>query len=167
MTDIEIPDNEEAACDLDKIEAHFVSRGRYPDAEFVAGAARRLRADAEEIARLEAKCAEQQRALEWYSVGHCEKHEARIAELEAALATANTEAAAQRELATLLERESTDPLTRIAAALDKSVSGQRRYEIARDALVRLWTLSHVTRLEDAVKEAVQVADALLAEMGEK
>lgn len=35
------------------------------------------------LAEAERTIAEQKRALEWYSVGHCEKHEQRITELEA------------------------------------------------------------------------------------
>lgn len=161
MSEIEIPYNEDAACDLDDAVAYCSISEGYQYAEKLAGAARRLRADAEEIARLEAKCAEQQRALEWYSVGHCEKHEARIAELEAALATANTEAAAQRELATLLERESTDPLTRIAAALERPP----REWVA--ALTLVGAARDCPTYESAVTSAFKFADALLAEMGEK
>jgi hypothetical protein len=48
-----------------------------------------------QLAASEAKCAEQQRALEWYSVGHCEKHEAEIA----------TERAARAEAERLVERD--------------------------------------------------------------
>jgi|JI10StandDraft_1071094.scaffolds.fasta_scaffold736409_1 predicted nucleic acid-binding Zn-ribbon protein len=56
--DIEIPDNEDAACDLDVLMSNLASRGEYTNAGVVSGAARRLRADAEEIARLEARLAE-------------------------------------------------------------------------------------------------------------
>lgn len=159
MTDIEIPDNEEAACDLDKIEAHFVSRGRYPDAEFVAGAARRLRADAEEIARLEAKVWELSNiALAHYSL------QAHYGMLESDLAAARTEAAAQRELATLLESDSPDPLTRIAAALERPsrewvAVGIHRALVAQEGPV---SINRVERIAWAIAES----DALLAEMGE-
>ena len=54
--DIEIPDNEDAACDLDKIESYCAIRGLYDQAEKASGSARRLRADAEKIARLTAEC---------------------------------------------------------------------------------------------------------------
>jgi hypothetical protein len=53
--DIEIPDNEDAVCDLDRVVTYLSDRGLYMNAELVIGAARRLRADAEEIARLESE----------------------------------------------------------------------------------------------------------------
>ena len=43
---------------------------------------------------------------------------------------------------------------------------QRRYEIAREAMVALWTHSQIWDLSVAAKDATQVADALLAELGE-
>lgn len=55
MTDIEIPDNEDAACLLDDVLTTLAKRWMFDAADKVALAARRLRADAEEIARLEAK----------------------------------------------------------------------------------------------------------------
>lgn len=60
--DIEIPDHEDAACALDKLETIFASRGDYDIAGFMSDASRRIRADAEEIARL-------QKAIVW-SVRH-------------------------------------------------------------------------------------------------
>jgi septal ring factor EnvC (AmiA/AmiB activator) len=61
--DIEIPDNEDAACDLDVLMSNLASRGEYVNAGVVSGAARRLRADAEEIARLESQLAASEAAL--------------------------------------------------------------------------------------------------------
>jgi hypothetical protein len=63
--DIEIPDNEDAACVLDLLCSTLAGRGQYTAAEDCIGAARRLRADAEEIARLEAELAELRADLEW------------------------------------------------------------------------------------------------------
>ncbi len=48
----------------------------------------RIAALESQLSASESKCAEQQRALEWYSVGHCEKHEAEIATERAARADA-------------------------------------------------------------------------------
>jgi uncharacterized coiled-coil protein SlyX len=56
--DIEIPDNEDAACVLDVLCSTLARQGQYAGAEGCILAARRLRADAEEIARLEARIAE-------------------------------------------------------------------------------------------------------------
>ena len=89
-----------------------------------------------------------------------EQVQARIAELEAALATAKTEAAAQRALATLLERESPDPLTRIAAALERP----SREWVA--ALVLAARAAGEAPWNREVHVAKTGADALLAEMGE-
>jgi len=56
--DIEIPDNEDAARVLDVLCSTLARQGQYAGAEGCIGAALRLRADAEEIARLEAELAE-------------------------------------------------------------------------------------------------------------
>jgi hypothetical protein len=56
--EIEIPDNEDAACDLGDVEIMLARKGHYDSAGMVSGAIRRLRADAEEIERLEAELAE-------------------------------------------------------------------------------------------------------------
>lgn len=61
--EIEIPDNEDAACDLDILEPYFVRIGWYEQAGMISGAARRLRADAEEIARLELKLSESESTI--------------------------------------------------------------------------------------------------------
>jgi hypothetical protein len=58
VMEIEIPDNEDAACDLGDVEIMLARKGHYDSAGMVSGAIRRLRADAEEIERLEAELAE-------------------------------------------------------------------------------------------------------------
>jgi|688.fasta_scaffold759416_2 hypothetical protein len=63
--DIEIPDNEDAARVLDVLCSTLARQGQYAGAEGCIGAALRLRADAEEIARLEAEIAELRADLEW------------------------------------------------------------------------------------------------------
>lgn len=63
--DIEIPDNEDAACDMDQLESYFARRGQYEEAAMVNGAARRLRADDDEKRRMAAEIAELRADLEW------------------------------------------------------------------------------------------------------
>lgn len=55
MDEIEIPDNEDAAGDMDLAELNMARKGAYDWAAACSGAARRLRADADEIARLSAR----------------------------------------------------------------------------------------------------------------
>ena len=144
MTDIEIPDNEDAACDGDatgwlrrEIENHNTSR---------------------ESAYVSCRLSDLRRVL------------AHIDRIESELNDALCEAAAQRELATLLELESTDPLTRIAAALERP---SREWVAALVIAAtcgkdlpgggkRDWDFTW----HDHARNATAAADALLAEMGE-
>lgn len=63
--DIEITDAEDAACDMGQLSSYFGRRGQYEEAAMVDGAARRLRADAEDIARLTRERDEAVRVLVW------------------------------------------------------------------------------------------------------
>lgn len=56
--DIEIPDAEDAACDMGQLSSYFARRGQYEEAAMVDGAARRMRADAAELATLRARVEE-------------------------------------------------------------------------------------------------------------
>lgn len=159
MTDIEIPDNEQLrslACLRDL----FNERSEYCWASMIDSAARRLRADAEEIARLHEQINRDTECIREVQAELNRVYELRD-DLRAQLAAAKTEAAAQRELATLLERESTDPLTRIAAALERPP----REWVA--ALTLVGAARDCPTYESAVTSAFKFADALLAEIGEK
>lgn len=66
--DIEIPDNEDAACDMDQLESYFARRGQYEEAAMVNGAARRLRADDDEKRRMDAENHELRADLDWAAI---------------------------------------------------------------------------------------------------